>query len=147
MKRFTLLTTILTLFICVGISSCDEDNNTSTSQSLIGSWKCIGFKENNMNTIRYIKQPKDCSECFVITFLENGTLEGRSVANGFRGEYKINDKKIIISNFGGTKVGEMGDAGIFIDEIGHINFYKFNESKLFLYTDNKVCLVFQPKTK
>ncbi len=108
---------LIALFLSVEIGSCDDKEYKYTKnddQSIVGTWKCIGFGNTETNEIKPI-EPQDCEKCYTITFKENGTFEGKSFINVFSGSYTVNTREIKIKNTVGTEVGEMGDAGIFIN--------------------------------
>ncbi len=136
-----------TLLLCVSIMGCeDEDVNKNASDIIRGTWKCVGFGNSKTDKIKLI-EPKDCKKCYILTFEKDGIFEGRSVLNGFKGNYKINDTLLKITKIEGTKIGEMGDAGIFIDGIYNVHSALFTPQYVHIYYSKTEYLLFNRKTK
>ncbi len=145
MKR-NFFTAILALFLCIGMVSCDNDDDNTPSKMLIGTWQCVGFKDVKNNGVRNINVPKECKNCFTITFFENDSFQGSSEKNAFGGKYKTSGKKLEIKDFVSTLVDEFGDSEIFIDAIKVLKAFEIHDNKLYLFADD-VCLVLETKNK
>ena len=78
MKTKKILLMISSLFILMGMTGC-EDNENSTG--LKGTtWKLAGFV--NVETGELTEaEPKDCERCYTIVFIANTNGTGRSVLN------------------------------------------------------------------
>lgn len=62
-------------------------------------------------------EPKDCKECFTITFLKNGTLSGKSSTNVLAGQFVVQRNSITIINLGGTEINETEYGTKFIEAL------------------------------
>ena len=103
-KKLLLIPCLLTI-IWMG---CKEDSEIN--QSIVGTWKCEGFGDTKTNNVKEI-EPKDCDNCYTLTFEEDGTLSGRSILNTLSGEYEISDKEINFTSYFLTEIGEINEDG------------------------------------
>ncbi len=158
MKTTKFLTTTLTLFLFVGIVSCEEDD--PIDKRLIGTWKCIGYGKKGSETIIPL-EPKTCEECYVITFKENEEVSVRgALPPKIRMEYSIVKGKIVFicapngkpCYHGGTdSVREdiRNFEDMFFDKQKH--HYKIENNTLFLhyisFRNKHEYFVFQPKNQ
>ncbi len=141
------------LFLCVGIWGCEDKEDKYTKnddQSIVGTWKCIGFGNTETNEIKPI-EPQNCEKCYTITFKENGTFFGMVAANSISGRYTIHFKSINFIDVLTTDINEPYDGGFFKNIISRskINNHKFSkkEELLLYYNDKKEYLLFNLKNK
>lgn len=136
------------LFLCGIIIfmafSCDDDEKPINP--LIGTWKCIGFGTTESNEIREL-EPKNCNECYILTFKKDGTIEGYTSTNEAVGEFEINlsTKELQIINFSGiTEINELFDGKEYIETISNVNSYNTNsnDTLLLYYNHQNLYLIF-----
>ncbi len=140
MNKFTFF---VALFLCVGIWGCEDKEDTKNDNNdIVGTWKCIGFGNEETKKVKPIWS-KHCEKCYTITFKEDGIFEGKSLFNGFSGKYKVNQTSFEMTNIGGTKIGEMGDAGIFIHGIYNAQNCIFEEDSVCVYYSKTAYLLFK----
>jgi hypothetical protein len=145
MKR-NLLATIFLLSILYG---CSEINgNNDPSQSLESTkWKLASIVDTETGTLKEL-EPKDCEECYVLTFDTDSSFLTFSSTNELGGGY-IADYETYsfqVTCFGGTKVGEIGDGQLYARLFGEGLIQSFSVSKNELrlyYNDNKNYLLFK----
>ena len=114
---------------------------------LLGTCKLVGFGNTADNTFREA-EPKDCEQCYTITFREDGTFFGYTSTNEVGGRYIVETtaQKIEFINFGGTKINELPDGHVYADAFNSVNLFEINSNKLRLYYNNGLnFLLFNPK--
>ena len=77
---------------CPDCTGCPE--LPSPQEMIIGTWKLTSYTYTSSvcsecNKTNFIMEPKDCAECYVLIFNEDGTFSGTSSTNKFAGEYTI----------------------------------------------------------
>jgi len=130
----TLCLVVVTLF---ATSGCDmsETSPTNENNTLQGSkWKLIGIVDVETGKLTEL-EPKDCGECYTLTFIEdsvfnetlwyNGQVNveigwyklftGRSSSNFIACLYKMDYKTgaFYIYNIGGTEINEVGNGYLY----------------------------------
>ncbi|OJV37512.1 MAG: hypothetical protein BGO29_03450 [Bacteroidales bacterium 36-12] len=125
-KKILLLIPCLLTIIWMG---CKEDSEVN--QSIVGSWKCVGFGDTKTNNVKEIEL-KDCEECYTMTFKEDGTFSGRSILNILSGEYEIFDKELIFTSFFLTEIGEINGNGSKFTDVFTIKIFQCEIKKLTL---------------
>lgn len=110
-------------------------------------WKLIGIVETE---ILIELEPKDCAECYTLTFDTNDTFEGRTTSNIIMGNYEIdyNTQTLRFTNIGGTEVGEVGDGYKYAEILWKIQSFILKKdvhpSMLYLYyNENRNYLLFK----
>lgn len=111
MKK-TIKSTMLFLLIC--LFSCSNDATINTTESLIGTWELVEFREQTATTSM---NDLDNSGSIVISF-SNESFEGDSGRNGFFGDYTIQTKGLLIFDFFTSEVNESEWGQMFYDAIG-----------------------------
>ncbi len=128
----------------------DREDHTLTDDLLIGTWKCVGFGNSETDKVVPI-EPQDCDKCYILTFKENGTIEGQTSTNALSGEYKIyGNKKVNRLHFDkleGTEIGEIGDGDKYYHIFHRRKHYKIKDNQLFIYYPEKEYLLFNRKKK
>lgn len=142
-------------------SGCSKENSTIGTVSLndivsrssfaslplVGTqWKLIGFAHQGKNTIKIAE--RDCGDCFVLTFNEDGTLSGRTASNQASGRYELvetDEGGIVIVVFGGeTMMGEWGDGNSFVSNMADVSRFSIGQRGLELNHGDKTFMLFQP---
>ena len=114
------------------------------SNSLVGTkWKLAGIVDTKTNIIKEL-EPKNCVECYTLTFETKSTFSTISSANDLRGDYMIDfaTNGFQITIFGGTKVGECCDGDLYSRPFWKmaIQSFSFQENELRLYYDDNYLL-------
>jgi len=112
---------------------------------LSGVWKLVGFVSAD-GTLREVN-PKDCDQCYTISFLKDGRLTGRTISNEAIARYQFNGHNISISDFGMTKVGEYGDSKTYIEALRRSTRYELVSGRLRLYYNNNTDYLLFKKTQ
>jgi hypothetical protein len=133
MKTKKLVLIIPFLLLIIGMVGCDEKISVT---DLYHTWKLEGFGNKANNSFEEA-EPKDCEECYILTFSEDGTLSGHTTTNTVFGEYTISEKNINIVSFGGTEVGELGHGYKYSDAMCLIDSYEIVKTKLKLYYNQR----------
>jgi hypothetical protein len=121
----TKLFLIAALVIAFAFISCSEDNAVNDNKneeeiiSLAGTkWKLVGFFDVEKNELTEA-EPKDCEECYTLTFHTDTTFSGRTTTNVIgglaEGKYKIDyiTNTLCINWYTTTQVGERGDGELY----------------------------------
>ena len=130
------------LLISAGCFSCRSTHDDNQTLSLEGtSWKLSGIVDIETGALK-ILEPQDCEECYTLTFEADNTFSAFSSANKLRGNYNAEYKTYIIhvANFGGTKLAERGDGGLWWDIIPSVKSFSLKKDELKLYFNNKYLL-------
>ena len=136
---------IMIMALSMGLYAGDGNTaNNATVPSLTGvKWKLAGIVDVKTGELKVLKSltadGKDCEQCYIITFKEDGTFTGFSTTNELYGNYLINysTHDFKISGFGGTKAGELGDGQIYDDILPTVQSFDLLESELKLYYNDK----------
>ncbi len=119
---------------------CKEDSEMN--QSIVGSWKCTGFGDTKTNNVRAI-EPKDCEDCYTLTFEEDGTFNGKSVINLLSKSYDLSNNQLSFP-YGvlATYVQEEGDGSLFTDALAKVFQFSFKKTELNLFYSETEFLLF-----
>ena len=138
------------VLLCLSCQNKDEgklpdlDGNWKTDkdtppQNLKGTnWKLVGALDTQENIFKEL-EPKDCEECYTLTFETNNIASGYSVSlivyvdlSDFN-KYEIED------------ISEPSDGDIFRQIIVGITSYSVTSGELKIFSDiHKTCLIFKP---
>lgn len=125
-------------FECGDVEDCCVMPPCSDKQSLKGTWRLSGYR--NASTGALESDPDPRGKGVVFTFNDNekaGSIEGHTLVNTISGTYEIMENcRIKISAFGGTKVGEpawSNRAWLVSDSIYH---YQRINDNLTIYRNN-----------
>ena len=77
MKTKIILFTVIAILLLIGVGGCENESTDNDVKSIIGTWKLEGFG-NTSNKSFKDANPKDCEECFVITFNLDNTFAGKT---------------------------------------------------------------------
>ncbi len=128
----------LSLSFFLACEPTDDNNN----YNIIGSWKCVGYANEQNNTFIDI-EPQNCEMCYHLTFKTDSAIEGRSYLNTFLGDYNLNKPWISVQiNFQTEIYDETGADENFINLLGNVYTYKFKNNQLWLGYENNKYLVF-----
>jgi hypothetical protein len=111
--------------------------------SLTGTkWKLTGFA-NVTNGITKTPEP-DSENHYWIIFNDDNTISGKSSTNELVGSYEVNYETatLRITNFGGTKIGEILDGELFMKNLQSVYYFSMQETSLRLYYHEKDYLLF-----
>lgn len=135
-KLLLLIPCLLTI-IWIG---CKEDSEMN--QSIVGSWKCVGFGDTKTNNVNII-EPKDCENCYTLTFEEDGTFNGKSAINLLSKSYTLSNNQLSFP-YGAlaTYVQEEGDGSLFTDALVRVFQFSFKKSELKLFYSETEFLLF-----
>ncbi|MDR0295788.1 MAG: hypothetical protein LBH91_06370 [Prevotellaceae bacterium] len=137
MKITILKYTVLLLIVAGCFTSCEKGN----VQLLEGTrWKLIGIVDVQTGDLIEL-EPINCNEYYTLTFDTGSTFQTFSSVNELQGIYKADytNQTIQIVNFGGTKMGELGDGNLYADPFGEMAIQSFSlqGSELKLYYNDK----------
>jgi len=136
------------LLVCWTCQSKNESKNEETPlTSLEGTtWKLTGIVNVNTGTLKAL-EPKDCKECYTLSFDTDSTFTTNSASNGLGGNYKVDFHTctIHIDSFGGTMRGEIGDGHQWWVIFPILRSFSLKKNELVLYyNDEKDYLLFKP---
>ena len=141
---FTVIMT-LCLFAIVG---CVDKSESPPNDNLQGSkWKLAGIGSLDKIALQVL-EPKNCEKCYTLTFDTDSTFQTFSSTNALHGIYSADygTQKIKITDFGGTKIGEIGDGNLYWNhDIWHtVQTFSLQKDELRLYyNENKNYLLFR----
>lgn len=109
------------------------------AQTLTGNWSLVCYADLKTKKQQCIS-PKDESQTISLEFRDNGregTLSGHTSSNLVSGKYILSKgNKIKVTNFGGTKVGELDWGDDFWSAIYRSSTYTFHRDTLIILYDN-----------
>ena len=139
MKNKVLFFTIIALLLLIGGEGCEKKEQAKTE--LYGTWKLVGFGNMSDHSLQKA-EPKDCEECYTITFMKNGTVTGYATTNEIAGVYEIKNNFLHFP-FLGLKTGnnELWDGKKFLETAQQVYRFEIKSKQLFLfYSDTKYLL-------
>ena len=132
MKRLVLM--IIPALICGAVfTSCSSDKAQATDQLQGTKWKLKGIVDIQTSTLKEL-EPNDCDKCYTFVFDTDTTAWGYNCLN----EMYIGGLNPIV--IGGTKIGETGDAGIYLDALFSVVSYTFDGKEMKLFFNNNYLL-------
>jgi len=162
--KFTALSAVL-LMLATGLVSCDRSSSETPPETpnvteftweilpmteledLEGShWKLVGIVDAVTGSLKELS-PKDCEKCYRIIF-DNNTIGNNengytfflfTSINTLRGHYMVDleTRRIMVSNFGGTRARETDDGDLFYDAFSRVQALLLQENELRLFYNNK----------
>ncbi|MCL2073502.1 MAG: hypothetical protein FWH18_06265 [Marinilabiliaceae bacterium] len=135
------------LLICGGciIGGCkNPDENVDNEEISIETrilektkWKLVGIVDEQGDM--KILEPKDCDECYTLTFDSSSTFLSFSSANQIEGTYVVDyeTKEMRITEFKGTEINERGDGQLFCNLFYSVKSFILQENELRLYCNEK----------
>lgn len=114
--------------------ACEDVDKTKPEHWHGVTWKLVGFvdAEGNLEQVK----PDDV-RCYWIIFNQDGTYYGASSTNEIDGKYDFNAKalKIHILSYGGTKINELFDGKLYVENLKSIHSFSYTKEELKLYYD------------
>jgi hypothetical protein len=149
MKRKIVLCVIAVLVFT--LTNCVDNGETLVnSNSLSGTkWILEGMADVQTDKIKKL-EPEDCEGCYTLTFNMDNTFGTHSSTNKMGGRYAADyeTNNINITNFGGTKIGEVGDGHLWWDIFPAADSFSIQANKLILfYNGNKNYVLFKSLEK
>ena len=135
---------IISLFLLIGCVGCEKEKEELVPTKLYGAWKLIGFVSTADNTLREA-EPKDCEECYTITFLNDGTITGHTSTNELWGQYRITGRNLNFIQLGGTEINELFDGRNYVEALYKVNRFEIISNQLKLYYGDTDYLLFKRK--
>ena len=130
------------LFVFI-FSNCSSSEELTTLKG--SKWKLEGIGDTNLDIITEL-EPIDCKECYTLIFDTEDDFSAHSSTNEMWGNYTANYKtlRIHITNFMGTKMGEIGDGALYYRFFNFIQSFSLQEDELRLHnTNNDKYLLFK----
>jgi hypothetical protein len=137
-KTVKILNLAAVLLLLAGlIIACgkEKDNENNELVSLKGTkWKLAGIVDVQTGKLTEL-EPKNCEQCYTLTFDTDSTALLQSVSNEGRAYINRNPPYLGTS----TERGEVGDGNIFVNALYFITSYvrESNELKFFYQKDEK----------
>jgi len=110
-------------------------------------WKLVGIVDVKADDLTEL-EPKDCNECYTITFDTDNTFDGQTTINIIMGNYEIDYEAYTLrfTNMFMTAVGELGDGYMYAKILDKIQSFTIKDTYLHLYyNDNKNYLKYKKK--
>ena len=138
MKKILLSIVVLTVLLVFGCQK--QCSNITQQQTIVGLWKPEFLNE--QGSAKAPNKKSAFGEVF-IKFNPDGKSNGMSGGNLFGGEYKVDGKKLTLSNVYSTRrAGEFGEYEMkFLTALSKVNSYKIENTKLYLMGENKIYLI------
>jgi hypothetical protein len=162
MKRMTWLASMLLLAAATAlVTGCDSSDapvtepgslvdhqddgggDADNDSSFIGmKWKLLGYGVTGDENFRKVEPPTGISQeawrkVFVVTFKDDGTMHGFSLANEFSARYEMNGHAIILPDgLLCSEVGEPKEGEEFLQAMWSITHYDIRNGQFLLYYDN-----------
>ncbi|MDR2232968.1 MAG: hypothetical protein LBE56_07585 [Tannerella sp.] len=125
----------------------EEPAEFDSSNPLVGIiWKLVGFVDTQTGVLRE-PEPKNCDfcfrpwfECYILLFDKDGVFYTHSSTNEMRGYYKADyetNQMEISRDFGGTKIGEIGDGNFWWTVFPQVTLFVLKDNELELYYNEK----------
>jgi len=146
MKTKKVLFTTITLLLLIGGEGCETERTNSDIKTIIGTWKLEEFGNTADNSFKEV-EPKDCEECFILTFHADSTFTGKSIINRLAKNYYLSGSNLSFPNgVLETMVDEItGDGTRFTEALRNVHRYSIEKSKLKLFYSDTKYLLFYPK--
>ena len=152
MKKITIKTFTLLASVCAALlltTGCDKNESSTTppddlppitqKKDLTGtSWKLNGVVDAEAGKLTEL-EPKDCEECYTLTFDDENTVYSFTSANSLTGKYEVDFKTYTfsITTLGSPKLGERGDGNSYRYVLPTVQSFSLQEGELRLYYNEK----------
>lgn len=139
------------IFILLFSIFLSTDIDKQSASKLNGDWTLYYFQDLTKGTKQY--RPSEYSSgILTFTFSDNGTngqLAGYTTTNKVRGEYLLDNDKIEVIRFGGTKINEHGWGSDFWTTISNSTSYNLEQDTLSILfdKDSKVMVFYKVDIK
>ena len=146
MKTKTILFTAIVILLLIGVGGCETESTDNNVKSIIGTWKLEGFGNTSNKSFKEAN-PKDCEECFVVTFNSDNSFFGKSSINALSSNYVLSDFNLSFpKGIIATEIAENGDGSRFTEAFGTVFRYSIEKSKLKLFYSETEYLLFHLKS-
>lgn len=136
---------LVIMYLISLILQCKRENPDNNFYELLGSWKFTAFGSSN-NSLRTVN-PIDCEVCYLLTFNEDSTINGKSVINILGGQFILSSNQLRFPNgVLATEVLEEGDPYSFTEALKNVNSFKIENRQLKLFYTNNDFLLLNLKT-
>ncbi|MDR2969865.1 MAG: hypothetical protein LBV32_09735 [Tannerellaceae bacterium] len=137
--RLCLLFSVALLFC--GCEKTKEEKDIKLETLKGTKWKLEGIADDRTGTLKVL-EPKDCEECFTLTFDTNSTFSGFSTTRNLSGECNIDyaTNAINISMYFLPALDELDfDAELYVRDLENVFSFSLqeNNTKLILYFNDK----------
>jgi len=99
-------------------------------------WKTIGAVDVKTGALTQF-EPKDCQECYTLTYLNDSLFASYSSANNGFGTYNYEGHNVQVTEHFATEVMEIGDGIQWNDVLMRVDFFTLLEKELRLYYNDK----------
>lgn len=147
MRKLTSLVLVVIL-LELSTSGCEKNSCCKPDNPVLeGTWQLEGYRDLKTNILKEI--PANDGRNVVYTFQNDGrkgTISGKTYSNTVAGSYELlGSSKLMITNFGGSKVGEPEWSGKAWFRYGEY-LYEIRDNSLSIYqkTDNEK-MIFRKK--
>ena len=128
-------------------------NGKEVEPNLQGTkWKLAGIVETETGDLKVL-EPKDCVECYTLSFDTKSTFSGRTASNVIAwANYEINyiTGSFRITDIIGTEMGEVGDGYLYFENLLEIQYFAIKDTHPielhFFFNDGKNYLLFKQLT-
>ncbi|MCR5512929.1 MAG: META domain-containing protein [Prevotella sp.] len=135
MKRNSIIL-MLTLLLTAGLAACSNDDSSTDDTLVRTTWKLVGFYTQETGTLQ-VAEPAGCDDCYVISFLQDGIVNGKTSTNKFEGRYIVSGELISFKDCSITEVNEMYDGERFFSTLIHTTRFSVLNKQLRLYCNNE----------
>jgi hypothetical protein len=121
---------------------CEKPENKQTNVDTIShtlkgtTWKLVGFVGVSNKTTIIEAEPKDCENCYVLTFVNDSIFDGTGVCNIMNGYYYINSPSIKVVFGSMTEVVSWFDEELYVNTMNQVESYFQTENELKMYYNN-----------
>jgi hypothetical protein len=123
----------------------DSSDNAKTLGGT--SWKTVGIMDAQTDSLMKL-EPKDCWNCYTLTFDTDTTFSSFSTTNHRSGTYSYEAHNFHIASSVGTELGELGDGYLWGGILWSIDIFTRLENELRLYYNKRQnYLLFIPHSK
>jgi len=127
-----------------GLNKIYAEHTAPASKLFEGTWKLAGVVDDKTGSLQEL-EPKDCEECYTMTFDTETTFSSFSTSNHGTGTYNYGTHNFRITRHGGTEIGERGDGNLWVSTLWAVESFSLLENELRLYYDGgKKYLLFNP---
>lgn len=136
MKKFTSLVLIV-IFLTLSAAGCEKESCCKAEHPVLnGTWELEGYLNRKTNVLKQI--PASGGRNVIYTFQDDGhkgAISGTTYSNTVGGSYELlGSSKLMITNFGGSKVGEPEWSGKAWFRYGEY-LYEIRDNSLSIYQE------------
>ena len=125
-----------------GQSESDNPITSETPGLLINtSWKLLGIVDSETGSLSEI-EPKDCAECYTLTFDTETTARGKSMLNHVF-LTRLNPIEVHCGSYASDCIGGSQKCNYYCELLNTVSSYEVHENELKLYFNGKNYLLFK----